>query len=78
MTRITKAEKLSRLNSVVVLLRSTTWKCGRLEKRIVKQLHQLRQTKLKDLYRRLEHEDKDEVWDAIKRLQARKIIKIAL
>ena len=76
MARLSKAEKLRRLDSVVTLLRNTTWKCGRLEKAIVKQLRQVRRAKMGEILRRLSHEDSQEVWDAVKRLHSRRIIEI--
>ncbi|MBS7616917.1 hypothetical protein KEJ45_06950 [Candidatus Bathyarchaeota archaeon] len=70
--------------SIVVLIRNTTWRCGKLERSIVKHLH--RETlglgkpgtpineMLQDF--RVSGKRKNEFMDALKRLERRNIIRI--
>lgn len=70
--------------AIVVLLRNTTWRCGKLERLIVKYLHREKVglgkmgTPLADIVQsfKLSGKRKNEFLDAIKRLERRNIIKI--
>lgn len=84
MTRRTREDAQKMVRSIAVLLRSTTWKCGRVEKLIVHYLQvQIRRCGLpriqvKDMLQhlKLDGKQKSEFLDAIKRLEKRQIIKI--
>ena len=78
--KIKRSEKLRRLNSVVILLRNTTWKCGRIEEAIVKHLRQFRiggRASLRDILKRLDPvlagnkkiRRFSDVWDSVERLR---------
>jgi len=72
------------IRAIAVLLRNTTWKCGRMERLVVNYLRrQLQkrghaQTPVKDMlqYFKLSGKQKNEFLEAIKRLERRHIIKI--
>jgi hypothetical protein len=69
---------------IVVLLRNTTWRCGKLEKSIVKHLYRKHERfgkpegTIGDIMANLNitGEKKDECIDAIRRLEKRNIVKI--
>jgi hypothetical protein len=69
---------------IVVLLRNTTWRCGKLEKSIVKHLYRKHEHfgkpegTIGDIMAHLNitGEKKDECLDAIRRLEKRNIVKI--
>jgi len=70
--------------AIVVLIRNTTWRCGKLERLIVKHLHRESTglgrsgTPLTDMLQSFELSGKkrNEFLDAIKRLERRNIVKI--
>ena len=70
--------------AVVVLIRNTTWRCGKLERLIVKHLHRESTglgksgTPLTDMLQsfNLSGKRRNEFLDAIKRLERRNIVKI--
>jgi hypothetical protein len=70
--------------AIAVLLRNTTWKCGKVERLVVNYLRrQLKrcghaQTPIKDMlqYFKLNGKQKSEFFEAIKRLEKRHIIRI--
>jgi hypothetical protein len=72
------------VDAIIVLIRSTTWRCGRLERLIVERLcsrHAMlgtRETPINDVLQslKLTGRKKNEFWDAVKRLERRNIIKI--
>jgi hypothetical protein len=72
------------IRAIAVLLRNTTWKCGRTERLVVNYLQrQLQrcghaQTPVRDMlqYFKLNGKQKSEFLEAIKRLERRHIIKI--
>ncbi|MBE0512344.1 hypothetical protein IBX38_04765 [Candidatus Bathyarchaeota archaeon] len=72
------------IRDIAVLIRNTTWKCGRMERLVVNYLQrQLQrcgraQTPVKDMlqYFKLSGKQKSEFFEAIKRLEKRHIIKI--
>ncbi len=72
------------MKSIVVLIRNTTWRCGRLERLIVKFLHNRHTTfgkvemPLNDIFQNFNvtGKKKNEFLDALKRLERRNIIRI--
>ncbi|MEM2946958.1 MAG: hypothetical protein QXN96_01825 [Candidatus Bathyarchaeia archaeon] len=70
--------------AIVVLIRNTTWRCGKLERLIVKHLHKESTglgklgTPLTDMLQsfKLSGKKRNEFLDAIKRLERRNIVKI--
>ncbi|MEM1540160.1 MAG: hypothetical protein QXJ07_02105 [Candidatus Bathyarchaeia archaeon] len=70
--------------AIVVLIRNTTWRCGKLERLIVKHLHREKAglgkpgTPLTDMLQsfKLSGKERNEFLDAIKRLERRNIVKI--
>jgi len=84
MVRRSREEAQRMLRAFAVLARNTTWKCGRVERLVVNHLReQLRkfgkaQSPVKEMLQRfkLKGKQKSEFFDAIKRLERRRIIKI--
>ncbi len=78
-----KTEK-TLVKTIVVLIRNTTWRCGKLEKSIVKHLHKKRENLGKkavyvnDIMHNLNFtgEKKNEFLDALKRLEKRNIVRL--
>ena len=72
------------LKDIAILLRNTTWKCGKVERLIVDYLQQQlqicgrAQTSIKEMmeYFKLKGKQKNEIFEAIRRLERRHIIKI--
>jgi len=72
------------IRAIAVLLRNTTWKCGRMERLVVNHLQRQiqrcgrAQTPVKEMlqYFSLSGKQKNEFLEAIKRLEKRHIIKI--
>ncbi|NWF87796.1 hypothetical protein HXY32_08335 [Candidatus Bathyarchaeota archaeon] len=70
--------------AIVVLIRDTTWRCGRLERLIVKNLHRniigfgKSEMPIKDMLQnfKLSGKKKNEFLDAIRRLERRNIVRI--
>jgi hypothetical protein len=79
-----KKERGKFKKAIVVLIRNTTWRCGKLERLIVKHLHRESTglgrtgTPLTDMLQsfRLSGKKRNEFLDAIKRLERRNIVKI--
>ena len=79
-----KTTEQSLVQTIVVLIRNTTWRCGKLEKSIVRHLHKRhenlgkRGVSIRDIMQNLDItcEKKDECLDALKRLEKRNIVKI--
>jgi hypothetical protein len=77
-----KTQRLGR--AMIILIRNTTWRCGRLERLIVKHLHKRArgfgksEIPLKDMIQnfKLTGKKKNEFLDAIRRLERRNIIRI--
>ncbi len=73
------------LMSIATLLRNTTWKCGKIERRVVNYLQRrlqrcgFAQTPVKDMMQdfELSGKQKSEFLEAIRRLEKRNIIKIS-
>jgi len=84
MARRSKEEAQRMIRAIAVLLRNTTWKCGRVERLVVNYLRdQIRkfgraQTPVREMLQhfKLKGKQKSEFFDAIKRLEKRRIIKI--
>lgn len=84
MERRSKVEAQHMLSALAVLLRNTTWKCGRVERLVVIYLRdQIRRfgrarTPVRDMLQhfKLKGKQKSEFFDAMKRLEKRRIIKI--
>lgn len=84
MARRSKGEAQRMLRSVVVLLRNTTWKCGKIERLIIEHLQShLRRygtphLPVKEIAQRfnLDKKQKSEFFDALKRLEKRHIVEI--
>ncbi len=82
MQRKTKEQTL--VKTIVVLIRNTTWRCGKLEKSIVKHLHKRNENfgkatvSVGDIMQNLNFtgEKKSEFLDALKRLEKRNIVKL--
>ena len=79
-----KATEQTLVQTIVVLIRNTTWRCGKLEKSIVKHLYKRHvnfgkpSMSIRDIMQNLNvtGKKKDECLDAIKRLEKRNIVKI--
>jgi len=84
MVRRTKKEAQRMIKSIAVLLRNTTWKCGRVERIIVNHMQsQIRKfgrprIPVREMLQhlKLSGKQKSEFLDAIKRLEKRQIIRI--
>lgn len=74
------------VKTIVILMRNTTWRCGRLERLIVKNLYRRNVSlgrpgmSVKDMIQsfRLTGKKKNEFLDAIKRLERRNIIRLSM
>jgi hypothetical protein len=72
------------IKAIVVLIRNTTWRCGKLERLIVKHLHRRNESlgkpemSKRDMLRnfKLTGKKKNEFLDAIRRLERRNIVRI--
>ena len=79
-----KTNETTIVKTIVVLLRNTTWRCGKLERSIVTHLRNRRQNfgrskvSVIDIMHHLniKGEKKEECIDAIKRLEKRNIVRI--
>ena len=79
-----KASEQTLVKTIVVLIRNTTWRCGKLEKSIVKHLHKKnenfgnRGVPVKDMMQNLNFtgEKRNEFLDALRRLEKRNIVRI--
>ena len=84
MTRRKNSETLGLVKAIVVLIRNTTWRCGKLERLIVKNLHKRNEgfgkpeMPVNDMLQnfKLTGKKKNEFLDAIKRLERRNIVRI--
>jgi hypothetical protein len=81
-----KARDQTLVQTIVVLIRNTTWRCGKVEKSIVRHLYKRHRNfgkpgvTVRDIMQNLNvtGAKKDECIDAIKRLEKRNIVKIML
>lgn len=72
------------MRTIVILIRNTTWRCGKLEKSIVKHLYKKNENfgnkgvAVKDMMQNLNFtgEKRNEFLDALKRLEKRNIVRI--
>ena len=72
------------VRTIVVLIRNTTWRCGKLERSIVKHLHKRHENfgksemSVKDMMHNLNlaGEKRNEFLDALRRLERRNIVKL--
>jgi len=79
-----KAKEQTLVQTIVILIRNTTWRCGKVEKSIVRHLYKRHKNygkpgvSIKDIMQNLKLAGtrKDELIDAIKRLEKRNIVKI--
>lgn len=79
-----KTNEQTILKTIVVLLRNTTWRCGKLERSIIRHLRNRRQNfgksglSVREIMHHLDlnGEKTDECVDAIKRLEKRNIVRI--
>jgi len=84
MARKSEKERQKILKAVVVLVRNTTWKCGKIERLIVNYLqkHLMRygspKSSIEEMTRHLDLKGKQrsEFFDALRRLEKRRIIEI--
>ncbi len=82
MQRKTKEKNL--VKTIVILIRNTTWRCGKLEKSIVRHLYKRNENfgkanvSVGDMMENLNFtgEKKSEFLDALKRLEKRNIVKL--
>jgi hypothetical protein len=73
------------VRTIVVLIRNTTWRCGKLERCIVKHLHKRHEnfgkseTTVRDMMHKLNlaGEKRNEFLDALRRLEKRNIVRLA-
>ncbi|MCX6643765.1 MAG: hypothetical protein ABSB10_05855 [Candidatus Bathyarchaeia archaeon] len=81
-----KSNEQTLVRTIVVLIRNTTWRCGKLEKSIVRHLYKRHVNfgkpgvTIRDIMLNLNitGEKKDECLDALRRLEKRNIVKITL
>jgi transcription initiation factor TFIIIB Brf1 subunit/transcription initiation factor TFIIB len=86
MARQSKSETQRMFKAIAVLLRNTTWKCGRIERLVIRylQAHLKRNghqwSYIKDMVQhfKLQGKQKSEFFDALRRLERRHIIRIDL
>jgi hypothetical protein len=79
-----EAKEQTLVRTIVVLIRNTTWRCGKVEKSIVRHLYKRHSNfgkpgaSIRDIMQHLKimGAKKDECIDAIKRLEKRNIVKI--
>jgi hypothetical protein len=79
-----KVREQTLVRTIVVLIRNTTWRCGKVEKSIVRHLYKRHRNfgkpgvSVRDIMQNLNLSGakKDECIDAIKRLEKRNIVKI--
>jgi len=84
MVRRSREEAQRMIRAIAVLVKNTTWKCGRVERLVVNYMReQIRRfgrvrTPVIDMLHhfKLKGKQKSEFFDAIKRLEKRRIIKI--
>jgi len=86
MTSQTRKDAQRMIRAIAILLRNTTWKCGRVERLVVDYLRQKfrrcgrARTPIREMLQhfKLSGKQKSEFLDAIKRLEKRRIIKIEM
>lgn len=81
-----KNETQNLVKAIVVLIRNTTWRCGKLERLIVKHLHKRNESfgkpemQVGDMLQnfKMTGKKKNEFLDAIRRLERRNIVRILI
>jgi hypothetical protein len=81
-----KSNEQTLVRTIVILIRNTTWRCGKLEKSIVKHLYKRHENfgksgvSVNDIMANLNitGEKKDECLDALHRLEKRNIVRLTL
>jgi hypothetical protein len=81
-----KLKEQTLVRTIVVLIRNTTWRCGKVEKSIVQHLYKRHRLfgkpgeSVRDIIHNLKFagEKKEECIDALKRLEKRNIVKMML
>jgi hypothetical protein len=81
-----KSNEQTLVRTIVILIRNTTWRCGKLEKSIVKHLYKRHENfgktgvSVNDIMTNLNitGEKKDECLDALHRLEKRNIVRLTL
>ncbi len=84
MARKTSEENQRRLKAIAILIRNTTWKCGKVERLVVNYLRShlhrygMPRTQVGEMLKhlRLHGKQKSEFFDALKRLEKRRIIRL--
>jgi len=84
MARKSKEEAQRMVRSIAVLIRNTTWKCGKIERLVVKYLQNrllkygIPRTSVKDMLQqfKMHGKQRSEFFDALRRLERRRIIRI--
>jgi hypothetical protein len=84
LTRRKRSETKRLAKAIAVLIRNTTWRCGKLERSIVKHLYRRNlsfgnpEMPVKDMLKNfnLTGKKKNEFFDALRRLERRNIIRI--
>jgi hypothetical protein len=79
-----QAKEQTFVRTIVILIRNTTWRCGKLERLIVKHLHKRHQnlgkseTLVNDMIHKmnLNGEKRNEFLDALRRLEKRNIVRL--
>ena len=79
-----KSKEQTLVRTIVVLIRNTTWRCGRIERLIVRHLHKRNENfgkpemSIRDMIQNLNLTGKkrNEFIDALKRLEKRNIVRI--
>ena len=79
-----KSNEQTLVKTIVILIRNTTWRCGKLERSIVRHLHKRHENfgksevPIKDMMRTLNLavEKRNEFLDALRRLEKRNIIRL--
>ncbi len=79
-----RVQEQTLVKHLVVLIRNTTWRCGKLEKSIVKHLHKRNENfgkkgvPVSDVMQHLNQDGdkKNEFLDALRRLEKRNIVKL--
>jgi len=79
-----KNKEKTLVKTIVILIRNTTWRCGKLEKSIVRHLHKRHENlgntnvSVGDIMQNLNFtgEKKSEFLDALKRLEKRNIVRL--
>jgi len=84
MARRSRKEAQKMIKAMAVLVRNTTWKCGRVERLVIEYLrtrlriHGVPKTSIREMLQhfKLQGKAKSEFFDALKRLEKRRIIRI--